>query len=254
VTRCRPASSPGAIAILFDAEDRTADVRAAEPITSNRTQLVGEVLEDHGKFGANIHYQGGGLRLPDLPSIAVLPFRNLRPDSIADYFANGIVDDIVVSLAGLPDLFVISLGSTLAYRGKEPDPGEVGRKLGVRYVVEGAVGRAGNRLRVSCELCDADFGRTIWAERAVVRLGDIFDLQENLVQRFVAPTRLKRLAAPQRLHGRCGTVSTRRRKRGWLALDPRSIEALIELGFALAARAGCDIAAAGTTAIGRDRG
>jgi adenylate cyclase len=110
----------------------------------------------------------------------------LSPDALGNYFASGIVEDIVVSLAGLSELVVISRGSTIAYRGKDADPREVGHALGVRYVVGGSVGRTGKRLRVSCELCEAVSGRAIWAERVVVIIADIFDLQDNLVQRFVA--------------------------------------------------------------------
>jgi len=126
------------------------------------------------------------LRVPEEPSIAVLPFRNLGPGSASDYFSDGIVEDIVVSLGGLPDLFVISRGSTLAFRGKALGPREVGHILGVRYIVGGSIRRSGKRLRVSCELCDAESGRNIWSDRMQVVLGDIFDLQDELVEHFVS--------------------------------------------------------------------
>jgi adenylate cyclase len=124
--------------------------------------------------------------VPEEPSIAVLPFRNLGPGPATNYFSEGIVEDIVMSLAGLPDLFVISRGSTLTYRGQEPDPRVVGRMLGVRYVVRGSLRRSGRRLRVSCELCDAESGRNIWVDRIQVMPGDIFDLQDDLVERFIS--------------------------------------------------------------------
>jgi TolB-like protein len=126
------------------------------------------------------------LPIPDKPSIAVLPFQNLSREVIGDYFSRGIVEDIVISLSGLDELFVISTGSTAGYRDELPDPRRVGRELGVRYVVGGSVSVSGKRLRVSCELCEAENGRNIWAERVQLKLGDIFDLQDDLVANFVA--------------------------------------------------------------------
>ena len=93
-----------------------------------------------------------------LPSLAVMPLRNLGGDPQDDYFADGVVDDIVVSLANLRELMVVSRSSTLAWRGRDIDPREVSRALGVRYVVTGSVRRAGRSLRVQVELCDAQTG------------------------------------------------------------------------------------------------
>jgi TolB-like protein len=121
---------------------------------------------------------------PALPSIAVLPFRNLGADKFSDYFGDGIVEDIVVSLGSLHELFVISRGSTLAFRGKEPDPREVGRALGVRYVVGGSVRRSGKRLRIFVELCDAESGSAIWTDRTEAPLGDLFDIQDDYTASF----------------------------------------------------------------------
>jgi TolB-like protein len=149
-------------------------------------RFICKVREEHSNSTAVTQWQEPDLLLPDIPSIAVLPFRNLRPDALGGYFGRGIVEDIVVSLAGLRDLFVISSGSTLAYRDIEADPRDVGRVLGVRYIVGGSIRRSGRRLRISCELCDAESGRNIWAERIEAMLGDIFDLQDDLVERFVA--------------------------------------------------------------------
>jgi adenylate cyclase len=121
-----------------------------------------------------------------LPSLAVLPLRNLGGDPQDDYFADGVVDDIVVSLANLRELMVVSRSSTLAWRGRDADPREVSRALGVRYVVGGSVRRAGRHLRVQVELLDGTTGTSLWGDRAETEGGEIFALQDRLVERIVA--------------------------------------------------------------------
>lgn len=120
-----------------------------------------------------------------LPSIAVLPFRNLG-DHVSTYFGDGMVEDIVISLASLKELFVISRGSTLGFRDERLDAKDVGRTLGVRYVVTGSVRQAGNRLRVSIELSDTETGHSLWAERLEAPLGDLFSVQDDIVEGVVA--------------------------------------------------------------------
>ena len=122
----------------------------------------------------------------DLPSIAVLPFRSIGGDKDADYFGDGMVEDIVVSLGSLHELFVISRGSTLAFRGKDPDPREIGRALGVRYVVGGSVQRSGKRLRVFVELCDAETGTALWTDRTEAPLDELFDIQDSYTASFAS--------------------------------------------------------------------
>jgi adenylate cyclase len=111
---------------------------------------------------------------------------NLGGDPADDYFCDGCVEDITLSLAGLRELLVISRGSTLAYRGAPPDPREVARALGVRYVLRGSMRRSERLVRVSVELCDANSGAALWAEKADVAPGDLFDMQDRLVSRVVA--------------------------------------------------------------------
>lgn len=128
-------------------------------------------------------------RLPrqaNLPSIAVLPLYNDGGDPADDYFSDGIVEDITLSLAGLRELMVISRGSTLAYRGHQPDPREVGRTLGVRYVLMGSVRRSARSVRVSVELCDANARASLWGEKEEVAPGELFDVQDRIVQRIVS--------------------------------------------------------------------
>jgi adenylate cyclase len=121
-----------------------------------------------------------------LPSLAVLPLRNIGGDPQDDYFADGVVEDIVVSLGNLRELMVVSRGSTLAWRGRDADPREVSRALGVRYVVTGSVRRAGRDLRVQFELSDAQTGTRLWGDRAETTGGEIFALQDHIVERIVA--------------------------------------------------------------------
>lgn len=121
-----------------------------------------------------------------LPSIAVLPLQNSGGDPEDDYFSDGVVEDITLSLAGLHELVVISRGSTLAYRGRQLDPREVGQMLGVRYVLMGSIRKSERLVRVSVELCDATSGASLWGEKVDVAPGDLFDVQDRVVTRIVA--------------------------------------------------------------------
>ena len=120
------------------------------------------------------------------PSIAVLPFRQRDTDADEAYFANGIVDDIIRALASLKQLFVISRGSTLGFAGPVIDTQEVGRELGVRYVLCGSVNRSSGQLRITTELSDASTGAIIWAERHQGAESDLFGLQDRISTRVVA--------------------------------------------------------------------
>src|SRR5215813_13310009 len=115
--------------------------------------------------------------LPEKPSVAVLPFSNLSDDPQQEYYAEGMVDDIITGLARIKWLFVIARNSTFTYKGRAVDVKRVGRELGVRYVLEGSVRKAGERLRITGQLIDASTGAHVWAERYDRRLEDIFALQ-----------------------------------------------------------------------------
>ena len=121
-----------------------------------------------------------------LPSIAVLPLRNLTGDPAEDYFAEGVVEDVIVSLAGLHELLVIARGSTLGFAGREVDPREVGKTLGVGYVLTGSFRRAGDALRISVSLCETETGGTVWTERLEMPRGALFEAQDRLVEKVVA--------------------------------------------------------------------
>ena len=118
--------------------------------------------------------------LPDKPSIAVLPFANLSGDPDQEYFADGMVEDIITGLSRIKWVFVIARNSTFAYKGKSMDVKLVGRELGVRYVLEGSVRRSANRVRIAAQLIDATSGTHIWAERYDRALDDIFAVQDEL--------------------------------------------------------------------------
>lgn len=138
------------------------------------------------------------LPLPDKPSIAVLPFTNMSGDSEQTYFADGMTEDIITLLSCVPDLFVIARNSTFAYKGQSPDVRKVGRELGVRYVVEGSVRKAGERIRVTAQLIDATSGSHIWADRYDRNLTDIFDVQDELGQGIVGAMQSRLLIAEAR--------------------------------------------------------
>src|SRR6516162_568725 len=120
------------------------------------------------------------LALPDKPSIAVLPFQNMSGDPGQDYFADGIVEEIITSLSRIRWLFVIARNSSFTYKGRAIDVKQVGRELGVRYVLEGSVRKAGNRMRITAQLVDAESGAHLWAERFDGLLEDVFELQEKV--------------------------------------------------------------------------
>src|SRR5262249_61020036 len=115
---------------------------------------------------------------PDKPSIAVLPFDNLSGDSEQEYFVDGVVEQIVTAISRLPWLFVIACNSSFAYKGKSPDLRQVGQVLGVRYVLEGSLRKARNRVRITGQLIDTTTGAHIWADR-FESLDDIFELQDQ---------------------------------------------------------------------------
>jgi TolB-like protein/Tfp pilus assembly protein PilF len=135
------------------------------------------------------------LSLPDRPSVAVLPFSNLSGDSDQDYFADGISEDIITGLSKLRWFFVIARNSSFIYKGKAVDIRQVGRELGVRYVLEGSVRKGGSRVRVTAQLIDAATGKHLWADRYDRDLTDIFALQDEITEKAVAAIEPKLLEA-----------------------------------------------------------
>lgn len=122
----------------------------------------------------------------DGPSIAVLPFDNMSGDSSQDYFADGMTEAIITELSRVPDLLVIARNSSFAYKGKAVNIADVAAALGVRYVMEGSVQKAGDRVRITAQLIDAETGGHIWADKFDRALVDIFDLQDEVTNEIVA--------------------------------------------------------------------
>src|SRR5437667_7579170 len=118
------------------------------------------------------------LVLPDKPSIAVLPFQNMSGDPEQEFFADGIAEDIITALSRYPSLFVIARNSSFSFKGRAVDVKQVGRELGVRYVLEGSLRKSGNRVRVTAQLVEAEAGNHVWAERYDRDLADTFAVQD----------------------------------------------------------------------------
>jgi TolB-like protein len=133
--------------------------------------------------------------LPDRPSIAVMPFTNMRGDPDQDHFADGITEDLITSLSQIRWLFVIARNSSFAYQGRAIDVKDVSRQLGVRYVLQGSVRRIGRRLRISARLADGVTGAHHWAERYDRELGDIFALQDEITRSVAGALEPRLLAA-----------------------------------------------------------
>ena len=129
---------------------------------------------------------GLGLRLPDRPSIVVLPFTVMGSDPEQDYLADGLVQEIITELSRFRRLFVIARNTSFTYKGKHVDAARLGRELGVHFLLEGSVRRAGNRVRISAQLIDAQTGHHVWAERYEDVLSDVFELQERITRQVVS--------------------------------------------------------------------
>jgi adenylate cyclase len=149
----------------------------AEPVRAYRVRV---------EPGTAVQKLSGSLELPDKPSVAVLPFNNMSGDSEQNYFAEGISEDITTELSRFHSIFVISRNSAFTYRGKSVDARQVGRELGVEYIVEGSVRKAGNRVRVTAQLIAVANGHHVWAERYDRNLEDIFDVQDEITETIVS--------------------------------------------------------------------
>ena len=143
----------------------------------------------------------------DKPSIAVLPFNNLSGDPEQDYFADGITEDLTTDLSRLSGLFVVARNSAFAYKGRSVDVRTVAEELGVRYVLEGSVRRAGEQIRINAQLVDGTSGGHIWAERFDGRLADVFALQDDVNRKIVAALEVSLTAADEQRFDRVETTS-----------------------------------------------
>ena len=149
--------------------------------------------------------ESAGLPLPDRPSVAVLPFANLSQDPAQEYFSDGVTEDLITGLSKVSGLFVIARNSVFTYKGKAVKVRDVGREMGVRYVLEGGVQRSGSRVRITAQLVDATTGYHLWAERYDREVNDIFALQDEVTQRIVSAMAVKLTEAEK---GRLGRLPT----------------------------------------------
>ena len=173
--------------------DNGEDQRLIRTFLRKGIRFVGAVREDQGPVSAVARQAQAvapetiavPLSLPDRPSIAVLPFANLSSDPQQEYFADGMVDDILAALSRVRWLFVIARQSSFLYKVRAADVQQIGRELGVRYVVEGSVRKTGNRVRIVSQLIGTETGAHIWADRYEGDLRDIFALQDEIAERIV---------------------------------------------------------------------
>lgn len=154
------------------------------PVRLFAVRLEGQVPATSSTAG-KAHPGSNRLELPDKPSIAVLPFLNMSGDTEQEYFADGMVEEIITALSRFKSLFVIARNSSFTYKGQAVDVKRVGRELGVRYVLEGSVRKSANRVRITGQLIDAATGAHLWADRIDGGLGDIFDLQDRVTESIV---------------------------------------------------------------------
>jgi len=193
----------GKVDLAFDDMGQQALKNIAEPMRTWRLRVgatpldVGQVAPGRQKPGENpgetrpVAETPAVLALPDKPSIAVLPFQNMSGDAEQEYFADGMAEDIITALSRFKSLFVIARNSSFTYKGKSVDIRQVGRELGVRYVLEGSVRKAGNRVRITGQLIDAATDRHLWADKFDGALEDVFGLQDQVtasVVGVIAPT------------------------------------------------------------------
>jgi TolB-like protein len=161
--------------------DRAEDQRFIRTIARKGIRFIGDVKEE--TIGQR---KPPALAIPDRASIAVLPFNNLSGDPEQEYFADGVVEDIITALSRLKWFFVIARNSSFTYKGKNVDVKQVAQELGVRYVLEGSVRKVGNRVRITGQLIDGGTAVHIWADTFDGVLDDIFDLQDRITASVVS--------------------------------------------------------------------
>jgi TolB-like protein/Tfp pilus assembly protein PilF len=172
--------------------DNGDEQRLVRTIARKGFRFVGEIREGRASDGQNSPTmqpvkvdEAPAPALPDKPSIAVLAFQNLSGDPEQEYFADGVVEDIITALSRMRWLFVIARNSSFTYKGRAVDVKQIGRELGVRYVLEGSVRKLANRVRITGQLIDATTGAHLWAERFEGTLDDIFELQDQVAASVV---------------------------------------------------------------------
>ncbi len=240
---------PGGVcisAVVHDQVDRRVDVAftdlgECELKNIDRPVRVWQWAPEDASGGAEERRRPEPLALADKPSIAVMPFENMSGDPEQSYFADGITEDIITGISKIPALMVIARNSTFAYKGKAAKIGDVCRDLGVRYVLEGSVRKAGQRVRITAQLVDGEAGGHLWAERYDRGLEDIFAVQDDVTAEILRALEVK-LGSPTptrehtlngeaydcvlrgreqyRLFSKAGNIAARQLYERAIALDP----------------------------------
>ena len=178
----------GKVSVVFDDLGPQTLKNIAEPMRAWRIRIGSEPAPEPAKTSEPAKISAPPNRpvaLPDIPSIAVLPFQNMSGDPEQEYFADGMVEEIITALSRFKSLFVIARNSSFTYKGKSVDIKQVGRELGVHYVLEGSVRRSGDRVRITGQLIEAATGTHIWADRFEGGLEDVFGLQDQVTTSVV---------------------------------------------------------------------
>jgi TolB-like protein/class 3 adenylate cyclase len=190
--RLESIASPGGISISRAVHDQVRDrIKVmfddkGEVALKNIARPVQVFAVAGANSAAPVNVTPAALALPDKPSIAVLPFQNMSGDPEQEYFADGIVEDIITALSRFKSLFVIARNSSFTYKGEAVDIKRVGRELGVRYILEGSVRKVGARIRITGQLVDTSTGAHIWADKFDRELDDIFALQDEITEKVAA--------------------------------------------------------------------
>jgi adenylate cyclase len=227
----------------YDREGRTDSVRFELPKGAYAIRMDWRALKTalslHETPDANAVAETVPTRLrpiEDRPSLVVLPFANMSSDSEQEYFADGITDGLITELSRLPGLFVISRHSSFVYKGVSKRAEEIGAELGIRYLLEGSVHRAAERVRITAQLIDATSGAQLWAERYDRELKDVFAVQDDVTQRIVNVLQVKLGTGGQKRGGHGGTVNVeahdcllRGLERFWKFTPESTAEASVQL-------------------------
>jgi adenylate cyclase len=198
--RLEALAEPGAICISAVARDHVGNKLplAFDDLGDQQVKNISQAIRVYRvQIETPVAQPVAALPLPDKPSIAVLPFANMSGDPEQEYFADGMVEEIITALSRLRWFFVIARNSTFTYKGRAVDVKQVGRELGVRYVLEGSIRKSGNRIRVTAQLVEAATGNHLWAERYDRDLADIFAVQDEITERVVAAIEPELYAAEQ---------------------------------------------------------
>ncbi len=181
-SRLEPLADPGGICISGRVREDAAG-KVSTAVEDLGTPALKNIAQPIQVFRVRLgEVERPALPLPDKPSIAVLPFQDMSGDPEQEYFVDGVTEEIITALSRFRSLFVIARNSTFAYKGKSPDIRQVGRELGVRYVLEGSLRKSGDRVRITAQLIEAASGGHVWADKYDAVLDDLFRLQDQITE------------------------------------------------------------------------